>query len=103
MSLYVVIVDFQLHPGTRAAFRNLVDANARLSAHDEPGCKRFDVVEPGGDVNRVVLYEIYDNRAAFEAHMQTQHFLDFDAESAALVASKFITTGSLVCEGSAGR
>jgi (4S)-4-hydroxy-5-phosphonooxypentane-2,3-dione isomerase len=101
MSRYVVIVDFHLRPGALSAFRTLVDLNARLSAHDEPGCQRFDVVEPSGEADRILLYEIYADRAAFDAHMKTRHFLDFDAESVALVASKSITTGNLVCEGSA--
>lgn len=101
MNRYVVIVDFRLQPGSLASFRTLVDLNARLSAHDEPGCQRFDVVEPNGEADRVLLYEIYADRAAFDAHMRTEHFLAFDAESAALVASKSVMTGDLVCEGSA--
>ena len=32
MSGYVVLVDFRLKPGTLAAFRDLIDANARQSA-----------------------------------------------------------------------
>jgi (4S)-4-hydroxy-5-phosphonooxypentane-2,3-dione isomerase len=98
---YVVMVDFRLHAGSLAAFRPLMDLNARLSVRDEPGCRRFDVVEPSGGTDRIFLYEIYDDRAAFDAHLKTKHFLDFDAESAALVASKVVTTGALVCEGSA--
>ena len=35
---------------------------------DEPGCRRFDVVEPQGEPDRVLLYEIYDDEAAFDAH-----------------------------------
>ncbi|WP_413991865.1 putative quinol monooxygenase [Labrys okinawensis] len=101
MSRYVVMVDFRLKPGARTAFRTLVDLNARLSAHDEPGCRRFDVVEPDGEADRVLLYEIYDDRAAFDAHMKTKHYFAFDAESAEMVASKIVTTGGLVCEGSA--
>jgi (4S)-4-hydroxy-5-phosphonooxypentane-2,3-dione isomerase len=100
MGTYVVIVDFRLKPGALAAFRPLIDANARTSAQSEPGCHRFDVVEPEGETDRVLLYEIYTDRAAFEAHMRTSHFLGFDAESAALVAGKTVTTGILVCEGS---
>jgi len=100
MSGYVVMVDFRLRPGTLRSFRPLVDLNARLSVQQEPGCRRFDVVEPDDETDRITLYEIYDDRAAFDAHMKTRHFLAFDAESAEMVASKKVTTGSLVCEGS---
>jgi (4S)-4-hydroxy-5-phosphonooxypentane-2,3-dione isomerase len=101
MSGYVVIVDFHLRAGALPAFRRLVDANARASAREEPGCRRFDVVEPSEGTDRVLLYEIYNGRAAFEAHMRTGHYLSFDAESTGLVLNKTITTGALVCEGTA--
>ena len=63
MSGFVIIVDFKLKPGARATFRKLIDANAATSVRDEPGCRRFDVLEPEGEDDRIVLYEIYDHRA----------------------------------------
>ena len=81
-------------------FRNLIDDNARQSARLELGCRRFDVVEPHGDAETVLLYEIYQDRPAFEAHLRSEHFARFDASSADLVVSKTIRLGELVCEGS---
>jgi quinol monooxygenase YgiN len=101
MSGYVILVDFHLRPGERAAFRRLIDENARESCRSEPGCRRFDVLEPDGEPDRVLLYEIYDDRAAFDAHVRSAHFARFDAASAALVAEKSVTECALVCEGSA--
>jgi quinol monooxygenase YgiN len=100
MSGYVVVVDFRLKPGALAVFRNLIDDNARQSARLEPGCRRFDVIEPHGDADTVLLYEIYQDRAAFEVHFRSEHFARFDASSAGLVVSKTIRLGELVCEGS---
>ncbi|MGE0239718.1 MAG: putative quinol monooxygenase, partial [Parvibaculaceae bacterium] len=73
MTGYVILVDFLLKPGSKAEFRRAIDANARASCRDEPGCSRFDVVEPQGDADRILLYEIYDDRAAFEEHLKTPH------------------------------
>ena len=101
MSGFVIVVDFRLKPGTRPAFRRLIDANARASAHDEPGCRRFDVLEAPAEPDRILLYEIYDDRAAFEAHKNTPHYAAFDAQSAPLVAAKSAMEYDLVCEGSA--
>ena len=101
MSGFVILVDFTVVAGERAAFRRLIDDNARESCRTEPGCRRFDVLEPAGEPDRVLLYEIYDDRAAFEAHTRTAHFARFDAASAALVAAKTVTECSLACEGSA--
>ena len=99
MNGYVVIVDFRLKAGTRSAFRALIDANASSSVRNEQGCRRFDVVEPMGERDRVVLYEIYDDEAAFEAHCTSAHFCSFDAESASLVDDKTVIRAALVCEG----
>jgi (4S)-4-hydroxy-5-phosphonooxypentane-2,3-dione isomerase len=102
MSGYVITVDFRLHPGGRGAFRRLIDENARASVRDEPGCRRFDVLEPKGDADRIFLYEIYDDRAAFEAHLKTPHFASFSRESEPLVIDKKVFEYDLVCEGSEG-
>jgi (4S)-4-hydroxy-5-phosphonooxypentane-2,3-dione isomerase len=100
MSGYVVLVDFRLKAGARAAFRELVEANARQSAREEPGCARFDVVAPEGADDSIFLYEIYKDRAAFEAHLRSAHYARFDAASADHVVSKSVRFGERVCEGS---
>jgi (4S)-4-hydroxy-5-phosphonooxypentane-2,3-dione isomerase len=101
MSGYVVAADFKLHAGKRPAFRELIDMNARASMRDEPGCRRFDVLEPKGEADRVFVYEMYDDRAAFEAHLKTPHFANFMRDSKALVAGT--TFFELVCDGSEAR
>ena len=100
MNGFVITVDFKLKPGAMAAFRALIDRNARDSCRDEPGCRRFDVLLPKDEQNRVFLYEIYDSRTAFDAHLKTQHFDVFNRESAALVISKQVAQYDLACEGS---
>ena len=99
MNGFVIIVDFRLKRGALAAFRPLMDANALASVREEPGCRRFDVVEPEGEPDRILLYEIYDDTAAFDAHCRAPHFLAFDAESAPFVEEKTVIRGVLVCEG----
>lgn len=101
MGSYVVLVEFRLKSGSRGDFRLLVDENARMSARMEAGCRRFDVIEPADDPDSVLLYEIYDNRAAFDAHVASRHYAKFDAESAGYVVGKTVTVGKLVCEGPA--
>ena len=100
MNGYVILVDFSLEPGTRRRFRRAIDANARASCTAEAGCRRFDVLELTGDPDRILLYEIYDDRLAFEAHLKTPHFAIFEAQSAGLVRQKTVTECNLVCEGS---
>jgi quinol monooxygenase YgiN len=101
MTGFVIMVDFTVKPGAMAAFRALVDANARASCRNETGCRRFDVLAPAGEHTRVVLYEVYDDRAAFDAHVASSHYAAFDRESAVHVKAKRVSELELVCEGSA--
>ena len=41
----------------------------------EPGNRRFDILQSADDPTRFVLYEAYDNAAAAAAHKQTAHYL----------------------------
>jgi (4S)-4-hydroxy-5-phosphonooxypentane-2,3-dione isomerase len=100
MSGYVVFVDFHLKPGALPKFRELVDNNARQSAQAEPGCRRFDVIEPEGAADAVTLYEIYGGRTDFDAHLRSEHYAQFDAASSGLIDRKCVRFGALVCEGS---
>lgn len=100
MSAFVITVDFTLKPGAMAAFRKLIDKNAQDSCADEPGCQRFDVLVPTEPGDRVFLYEIYDDRAAFDAHLKTPHFAAFNRDSEVLVIAKTVAQYNLACEGS---
>jgi autoinducer 2-degrading protein len=100
MSGYVILVDFLLKTGSRAEFRRAIEANARSSCETERGCCRFDVVEPRDEPDRIILYEIYDDRAAFEEHLKTPHLARFEAASNHLVTKKTVIAGDLVFAGS---
>ncbi|HWI30028.1 MAG TPA: antibiotic biosynthesis monooxygenase [Microbacterium sp.] len=52
-----------------------IHANALASLNDEPGCLRFDVHRSIDPHNRFYFYEIYRDRAAFEAdHKAAPHY-----------------------------
>ena len=99
MSAFAITVDFTLKPGAMASFRRLIDKNAQDSCSLEPGCQRFDVLVPHEPGDKVFLYEIYDDRAAFDAHLKTAHFEMFNRQSEALVLTKNVIQYALVCEG----
>src|SRR5204862_5682421 len=43
----------------------------------EPGSMRFDVLESRKDIRRFMLYELYRDDAALDAHRRTPHFLEY--------------------------
>ena len=73
---FVVIAEFRVKPGAMDAFLAAAQDDARHSLADEPGCRQFDVVVPEVD-SSVVFYEVYDSRAAFDAHLETPHLARF--------------------------
>ena len=77
MAPYAIIVEFDLAEGAFEQFHALVVTNANASEQDEPGCQRFDVLVPKDAADKVVLYEVYDDEAAFQAHLETDHFKAF--------------------------
>ena len=89
---YVVAVTFEIVPGQMNAFLPLMRDNAAASVREEPGCRQFDVCSDSNQPDAVFLYEVYDNRAAFDAHLQSPHFRSFDAATASMIAHKVITT-----------
>jgi quinol monooxygenase YgiN len=88
MSRFVIYVEFILHDDAAGRFMPLMLANARSSLEDEPGCERFDVLHVADKPHHIVLYEIYRDRAAFQHHLKTPHFLEFNTITAPLIKEK---------------
>lgn len=69
-----LIVSVHMKPEYREQILKGALEDARGSQNDEPGCRRFDVVQDDADPNRIYFYEIYDDDAAFQAHLKAPHF-----------------------------
>ncbi|MFO1313714.1 MAG: putative quinol monooxygenase [Burkholderiales bacterium] len=88
--MLIVTVDFVVKPGHAEAFRKAVVANALASSSAEPSCRQFDVCAAEDDPRRVFLYEAYDDRSAFDAHLRTDHFKAFDALTSGWIEDKTV-------------
>lgn len=93
--MFAVIVDLYIKPGKMEAFMPLMEENARAS-FNEPGCHQFDVCRSDKDENLVLIYEIYGTADDFQTHLQTAHFMRFDAAVTDMVADKSVRTGPRV-------
>jgi (4S)-4-hydroxy-5-phosphonooxypentane-2,3-dione isomerase len=87
---FALTVAFELVEGAFPEFHRLVAENAAQSVLLEPDCLRFDVLTPADTMQptHVFLYEIYRDRAAFDLHLASDHFRQFDQRSRDLVLSK---------------
>jgi autoinducer 2-degrading protein len=92
MSLKAMLVQITVKPDCVDPFEELILNNARLSLRYEPGCRRFDVLVTPDDRRRIVLYEIYDDANAFEAHLNSPHYRDFAAGTRDLVEASILMT-----------
>jgi quinol monooxygenase YgiN len=88
--VYVVTVEFVVKQEHAGAFRSAMIENAAASRRDEPGCRQFDVCVAPDDPATIFLYELYDDRAAFDAHVASAHFRTFDARVRDWVARKTV-------------
>jgi autoinducer 2-degrading protein len=77
--VFSLTVQLQVRPEMREEFLQAISTNAQASVRDEPGCLRFDVCSVADDDNRFVLYELYTDAAAFDAHRAAPHFKDWRA------------------------
>jgi autoinducer 2-degrading protein len=85
--MFVLQVNIRIKPENVERWMRMAQENAR-EARKEPGCRQFDVLVDPNDAARVMLYEVYDDEKAFEAHQQTPHFKKYLAEAVPLLASR---------------
>lgn len=88
--MHIVTVEFRVKPEFKATFREQMIANARASREREPGCLQFDVCVDPAQPDCIFLYEVYADRAAFDAHLATEHFRSFDRTVASWLAGKAV-------------
>ena len=88
--MYVITVLFSTSPEHSSEFLQAMVANARTSVAEESGCRQFDVCVSDRNPNDVFLYEVYDSKAAFDAHLASAHFRQFNESTAAWVTGKVI-------------
>jgi (4S)-4-hydroxy-5-phosphonooxypentane-2,3-dione isomerase len=85
--MFVLAVQIRIKPDNVEKFMQALQTNAR-EARKEPGCRQFDVLVDPNEKTKVMLYEVYNDDKAFEAHQQTPHFKKYLAEAVPLLASR---------------
>ncbi len=90
--MYIVTVEFTIKSDRLQDFVPLMVENAKVSRETEPGCRQFDVCTDPAAPNRIFLYEVYVDRAAFDAHLASAHFKAFDRAVAQWIDAKIVRT-----------
>jgi quinol monooxygenase YgiN len=85
---FVIVAEFEVKPEAIDAFLAAAVADASASVANEPGCRQFDVTRSTEAPNRILLYEVYDSQAAFDAHLEMPHLKTFRDRIEPLVLSR---------------
>ncbi|MEM6933157.1 MAG: putative quinol monooxygenase [Pseudomonadota bacterium] len=90
--MFAVTVLFTLKPGEREAFLPLMRRQAINSLALEPECRHFDVWTDPARPEEVFLYELYSDAAAFDTHLNSDHFKSFASAVEPMLMDKTVTT-----------
>ena len=90
--MFVVTVYLTIDPEHVDEFRATALTHSKNSLTREEGCRRFDVCWDPADQQRVFLFELYDDRAAFDAHTASEHFQWFGDTAGPWITAKQLDT-----------
>lgn len=96
--MFAVVVTFEIKSAEFATFMPLMKANAATSLKDEPDCHQFDVCTDPSKPDHVFLYELYTDKAAFDMHLVSPHFIAFSKATSAMITGKTVNTYTEVAQ-----
>lgn len=92
---FINVVDLQIKPADLDNFIAAIKENGVATAK-EPGVREFNIAVSQKDPNHILLFEVYNNAAALDAHRATEHFKQFIAKTKDMVAKREIREFSSV-------
>ena len=91
MNAIVLHVELTLHPQHREAYLARALQHRDNVRKNEPACQRFEVSVEEDNPNLIRLYEVYEDEAAVEHHMQTPYMNAYREETAPMIANRKLT------------
>ena len=93
--LHILVVEYDIVP---AEIDKYLTATKELGAAavKEPGCRQLSIAVSQKDPNHVLLFEAWDNAAAFDAFLATDLFKKYQATVGNMIAKRDIRTYSSV-------
>jgi quinol monooxygenase YgiN len=79
MSKFAVVATYEIAPEQIGVFLPLLKAHRERCLRDEQGTLRFDILQPD---HNLMLYEVYEDEAAFQAHRNGESVARFMQEAA---------------------
>lgn len=83
----VRMAELEIDPSTIETYRALLTEEIEASIALEDGVLSLNAVSIRDHPNKIRILEVYANREAYEAHLQTPHFLKYKNETSGMVTS----------------
>jgi len=90
--MFAVVVFLEAVPGRQEELAEALQRHARACHEDEEGCRRYDICVDPLERATFLLYQVYDDEAAYLAHRELPHYADFRLLTDAWVKSRRVLT-----------
>ena len=87
MPKLAIVATMDITPGRREEFLPLLMAHRARCLKDEPGTLHFEVLVPREDNSKLLLFEVYQDDAAFEKHFNGPSITRLREESAGMIVN----------------
>jgi autoinducer 2-degrading protein len=77
--MYIIVVSVEIKPEHRQDFIKAALQDGHDSTLNEPGTRRFELIQDESNPNRFYFMEAYEDKTAFEAHGNGPYFQAFVA------------------------
>ena len=96
--MYIIVVGLEIKPEHRQDFIKAALQDGHDSSLNEPGTRRFELLQDESNHNCFYLSEAYEEKAAFEAHANGPYFQAFVAAVSGYFAQKptWLAQGTLI-------
>jgi quinol monooxygenase YgiN len=91
MSRLIIMGWVEVAPGRRNQVLPLLLAHRARCLAGEPGTLQFEVLTPHDDEDKLFLYEIYQDEAAFETHRTGASVAQWRQEAAGMIVKVQVT------------
>jgi (4S)-4-hydroxy-5-phosphonooxypentane-2,3-dione isomerase len=86
MPKFAIVATIEVLPGRIDEFLPILMAHKARCLKEEPGTLLFEVLRPRDDDTKVMLYELYQDDAAFDVHVKGSSIAHMREESAGMTA-----------------
>jgi quinol monooxygenase YgiN len=86
-TVVVRLAELEIYPAQLESYKVLLREEIETSIRLEPGVLALYAVAVKGHPTQIRIFETYGSRAAYEAHVQTPHFLKYKTATQSMVKS----------------